>query len=183
MRLSRKAGLLACGARWEKYTYFPELYMDLVGYSVGDWIQTDGGTGRLEMNGYTNYSIVLWSTLGYDYSHYNKYVPTYSGSKRVTRTNPGTVYHNRYGYGARNVYITRTTLNSDGSWVENSALITNNYTNQRYVEEVGDCVGVVICAEDEYPDAASGYTYVGVSGDYIIMAAPSGSKYAYLKAE
>lgn len=172
MRLSRKAGLLACGVLWFKFECTENQVHDgTYNAAQTSWEFDDSDQNvNIRYQGYPNYKYE-WNASNQRY----EYVPV-GNETEVTPANPGTVY-----------WINPTTMdryivNSDGTYtVHRRTLLT--YPNYVLEYPVGDKIGSVRAAKDEYPDAKNGYTYVTLYDGYTIMKDGAGNFYAYTTAE
>lgn len=166
MRLSRKAGLLACGIRWIKYACTRTGTQD--GYVAGYTEET--------MAYGTNPSVWFQGTPGFKITwDGTKYVYEAVGNdSRVDVDNPGTVYI------VRGTTMECYTVWSIG-WYEIELCTLETLPNYVYEYSVGDKIGSVRAAEGEYPDEKNGYIYVATSDEYTIMKY-AGQYYAYKPA-
>lgn len=168
MRLSRKAGLLACGVRWVKYNCTKKTNTTGSHYLGVQNTVSQGWDDDEYFQGLSSYTFN--QTAGTVYA---------SGDQSFTDKNhPGVVYEDDgsgktiYGYSVR----------SDGFWhifrrdVKYETTTTTTYTRD-------GLVGTVRAAEGEYPDAKKGYTYVTVYDGLTIMEDGAGNYYAYVQIE
>lgn len=170
MRLSRKAGLLACGVRWDKYECsknsrkeydYSETAWDLISAGVVD--QGDS------MTGWTSYTFGRVS---------NTYQYLTNGSK-VTITAPatGTVYRPYGTYVEKEVWYE----SAGGLAGELYKKTISTITSWEEYYDIGNRICSVRAAEGEYPDAKKGYTFVGTEDGYTIMHDSDGNYFAYKK--
>jgi hypothetical protein len=103
-----------------------------------------------------------------------------SGSTKViSKGNPGTAYADGTPGKSINVYKVAAS-----GYYSHSTRTVQTTTSTVVTYTRGSLVGTVRAADGEYPDTASGYTYVTVSDGYTIMKDPStGKYYAYLQEE
>lgn len=172
MRLSRKAALMANGIRWRKFNCTARYQSGYESSQTGWELVTRGSATGASFSGYTSYSI---ETTGSGSGTSFAYVGT--GSRiTISSSNPGTVYQPN-GSTIIRYRITGDTFDTYTNSV--SAKFVSWYT---YI--VGDEIGYVRAAKDEYPDANIGYTYVSMShqadGQYLIMKKSNAEYYAYL---
>ncbi len=172
MRLSRKAGALACDIRWIKYECTAEEYIKRTYYKQSAWGTSKRGTDVTKTyTGFHDYTIR--QHMGeYIYVGYQPYIT-------ISVDNPGTAYtiddHDDFWT------VNRYTIDSSGNYDEAGRVIFTKYEYAtRY--PVGEQVGAVYFANGEYPDAKNGYTYVTVYNGYTIMKDSDRKYFAYEKA-
>ena len=169
MRNSRKAGLISHGVLWKKYAC--KRVVD-VGYypKETDWKEIGSGGVRdgQSMTGYTNYGM---NVVNGRYSYC-----VYGQERTITAPATGTLYR------ASGSTITKET------WVNNSGVegtqwqrTVSTTTIYSYSYDIGDEIGSVLVAKDEYPDEQKGYVYAAEQQGYIIMGDEDDTFYAYKK--
>lgn len=176
MRLSRKAGLLACGVKWTKYEcdYTWKLTIDR---DYGDLVEEEISEEEYQQSntGYTTY------TFEYDYSNETcRFVPA---GKLRTSTDMML-----YSFSADGQVCTGTSVRIDrqgsSTGYERATRVDRILRTYRYYYyEVGAAIGSVRATEGKHPDVKKGYTYVTDYNGYTIMQDPdTGYYYAYKKA-
>lgn len=170
MRLSRKAGLLACGVRWDKYECSKNSRKEY-DYSETPWeLISSGAVDQGDsMYGWPKYS---FARVGSAY-HY------VTSGQQVTITAPatGTVYRS---YGTR--VEKEVWYESAGGLVgELYERTISTITSWEEYYDIGNRICSVRAAEGEYPDAKNGYTYVERVDGYTIMKDGDGNYFAYVK--
>lgn len=171
MRLSRKAGLLACGIRWIKYECTMKKVPDgTYDFGQSQWELTSSGQdANYYVQGYSDYNIE-WNATRKRY----EYIPA-GTQAHATPAEPGTVYY------IEPTTIEQTTVTRSGSYaVYSRDLLTVPHYNVEYI--AGDKIGYVKAASGDYPDAKNGYTYVTEYDGYTIMKDGNGKYFAYKKA-
>lgn len=171
MRLSRKAGALACDIRWIKYACTAEEYISNSNFSQLDWSTQKQGTDATKTYaGFSGYGIHLIGN-EFQYFGYQPYIT-------ISTNNPGTVYD--FADIGTFWSLRRYTIDSAGNYSESArALFTKHEYATRY--PLGEQVGAVYSANGAYPDVKNGYTYVTVCDGYTIMQDSDGNYFAYIK--
>ena len=172
MRLSRKAGLLACGVRWNKYSC--TIYSVFDGYicNPSAWLTIQSGTDpNYSHNGHSSFPSIEWSDF------HNCYIYYQQGEKiDISPHEPGTVYEC-----PDPETLWQYTVYTTGYYTIREQTI-NTQPSYRSAYSIGAITDTVRAAKGEHPDADNGYTYVTVYDGYTIMEDPDGNLYAYEKA-
>lgn len=180
MRLSRKAGLLACGVLWIKYAceYVPKGSP----VEIHNNSEPTGGGGYFHKD---SFPMKVHTQLGYYFdTDLQKYV--YRGLESKTYTwddvvNGGFDYY--VADGTETVLINKMRPYDD---TLAHATTYKKVIGTRFTETdtctIGDKIGPVRAAKDKYPDEENGYTYVATQGQNIIMQDGNGNYYAYILA-
>ena len=163
MRLSRKAGLLACGVKWIKYACTRTGTQDGYEFGYNETLNDSGTNPDVWFQGTTSFKTTFNGT---------QYVyEPFGDQSHVSVDKPGTVYQ---AYGTTlEIY----TVNKNGYYTIKTRTLR---TDPKYVYEysVGEEIGSVRSERYKYPDERNGYTYVTVYDGYTIMAM-DGNFYAY----
>ena len=155
MRLSRKAGLIACGVKWIKYACTRNVnHQDGYEFAYSETAKESGTNSDVWFQGTTSFKTTFNGT---------EYVYEPLGDQsHVSVDKPGTVYQ---AYGTMlEIY----TVYSNGYY---TIKIRTLSTFPKYVYDysVGEEIGSVRSAKDKYPDEKNGYRYVTVYDGYTIM--------------
>ena len=164
MRLSRKAGLIACGVKWIKYACTRAVdYQDGYEYGYSETLNDSGTNPNAWFQGTTSFKTTFNGT---------QYVyEPFGDQSHVSVDKPGTVYQ------AHGTTLEIYTVYSNGYYTIEIRTLS---TSPKYVYKysVGEEIGSVRSARDKYPDEKNGYRYVTVYDGYTIMTT-GGTFYAY----
>ena len=165
MRLSRIAGLLSSGVKWQKYNCEQET-SSYTTYTEGSWSAWSQGSSGMTWSVYPSYSF-----------NSNTGNFTLTGSSYIIGPNePG------QGYLSGGSTLLEAAETVTGDFRTRTKGSTSNTTYAVYYTR-GSYIGSVYAKKEAYPDANKGYTYVsrfnsgGVS--YTVMADGNGKYYAY----
>lgn len=179
MRLSRKAGLLACGVLWVKYECDRTTKTEY-SYSETGWLERGGGSvsDGDTMTGFLDYGFGIHQVSG----GWSKYMYNAEGEKvTITAPDTGTVYRLSSSFSetiTKEVWSRGTDGSINGKLYEKT-ISTHESTVTSY--DIGGKIGSVRVSKGEYPDANNGYTYVTTDNGYIIMTDGYGNYFAYIK--
>ena len=180
MRLSRKAGLLACGVLWIKYAceYVPKgsyepIHNNPEPTGGGFFVNKDSFPMRVcTQFGY-------WfdgQSQKYVYEQYNK--KTYYWNDVV---NGGFDYYIADGTETMYMHEVRPYDDTFAHATTYKRVIGTRITETDSCT-IGDKIGFVRAAKYKYPDEKNGYSYVATQGQNIIMQDGDGNYYAYILA-
>lgn len=169
MRLSRIAGLLSTGVKWQKYNC-EQGTSAYTTYTEGTWSSwAQGGGSGMDWNVYPTYSFSA-----------NTGQFTLTGSAFTIGPNsPG------QGYLSGGSSLLEAAVTASGDFRTRTKGATPNTIHAVYYTR-GTYIGSVYAKKDVYPDANKGYTYVSTFSDggvsYTVMTDGSGNYYAYSPA-
>ena len=168
MRLSRIAGLLCSGVKWQKYNC-EKGTSAYTTYTEGSWGSWETGSSGMTWSVYPTYSFS---------SNTGNF--TLTGSSFIIGPNdPG----QGYLYGGSSLLEAAETVTGDFRTRTKGS--TSSTTYATYYTR-GSYIGSVYAKKDAYPDESKGYTYVSTfSGggiSYTVMTDGSGNYYAYSPA-
>ena len=168
MRLSRIAGLLSTGVKWQKYNC-EQGTSAYTTYTEGAWSSWAMGSSGMDWRVYPSYSF-----------NRNTGNFTLTGSSFIIGpNNPG----QGYLYGGSTLVEAAETVTGDFR-TRTKGSIANTIHAVYYTR--GSYIGSVYAKKEAYPDANKGYTYVSTFSDggisYTVMTDGSGNYYAYSPA-